>query len=49
MVHFFYPRDAYGKLDAEVVGISSGSVASHERFAADHELPFDLLSDEGAG
>ena len=43
-------RDGYedfGKLDAEVVGISSDTVASHERFAAKHTLPFTLLSDEG--
>lgn len=43
-------RDGYeefGELDAEVIGISSDSVTSHERFAADHDLPFDLLSDEG--
>lgn len=31
---------------AEVVGISGDSVASHERFAARHRLPFLLLSDE---
>ena len=44
-------RDGYeefGKLDAEVVGISSDTVASHERFAAKHDLPFTLLSDEGS-
>ncbi len=43
-------RDGYeefGKLDVEVVGISSDTVASHERFAAKHSLPFPLLSDEG--
>ena len=37
----------FAKLDAEVVGISSDSVASHEGFAAKHSLPFALLSDEG--
>ncbi|MBZ4416211.1 peroxiredoxin [Myxococcus sp. RHSTA-1-4] len=31
---------------AEVVGISGDSVASHERFASKHRLPFVLLSDE---
>jgi thioredoxin-dependent peroxiredoxin len=43
-------RDGYeefGKLDAEVIGISSDSVGSHKRFAAKHSLPFPLLSDEG--
>ena len=30
---------------AEVIGISSDSVASHERFAAKHSLPFRLLAD----
>ena len=42
-------RDDYqgfGKLDAEVVGISSDSVESHRRFAAKHNLPYTLLSDE---
>ncbi len=37
----------FGKLDAEVLGISSDSVGSHASFAAKHELPFALLSDEG--
>ena len=43
-------RDRYeefGKLDAEVVGISSDSVESHRSFAREHGLPFTLLSDEG--
>jgi peroxiredoxin Q/BCP len=31
---------------AEVIGISSDSVASHRQFAAKHNLPFTLLSDE---
>jgi peroxiredoxin Q/BCP len=39
--------EEFGKLDAEVVGISSDSVDSHRRFAAKHDLPFTLLSDEG--
>ena len=41
--------EEFGKLDAEVIGISSDSVASHERFAGRHDLPFTLLSDEGGG
>jgi peroxiredoxin Q/BCP len=32
---------------AEVIGISSDSVESHRSFAAEHELHFTLLSDEG--
>jgi thioredoxin-dependent peroxiredoxin len=43
-------RDEHGELaslDAEVIGVSSDSVGSHERFAARHNLPFTLLSDEG--
>ncbi len=42
-------RDSYEvfqKLGAEVVGISSDSVESHKEFAASHNLPFELLSDE---
>ena len=30
-----------------VIGISSDSVASHQAFAAKHNLPFTLLSDPG--
>ena len=43
-------RDDYGQfgaLDAEVLGISSDSVASHSSFAENNDLPFALLSDEG--
>src|SRR5205809_4143845 len=43
-------RDSYDRFTAagaEVVGISSDSVASHRRFAARHGLPFLLLSDRG--
>jgi thioredoxin-dependent peroxiredoxin len=39
--------EEFGKLDAEVIGISSDSVESHGRFASKHYLPFTLLSDEG--
>ncbi|MFI0898642.1 peroxiredoxin [Streptomyces sp. NPDC020983] len=41
-------RDSYESFTAagaEVVGISSDSVATHEGFAGRHELPFVLLSD----
>lgn len=43
-------RDAYEdfkKQGAEVIGISSDSAASHEKFASHHRLPFLLVSDEG--
>lgn len=42
-------RDSYESFTdagAEVVGISSDSVESHEKFAGRHELPFVLLSDK---
>jgi peroxiredoxin Q/BCP len=42
-------RDAYDvftDLGAEVLGVSSQSVVSHESFATHHGLPFILLSDE---
>ena len=41
-------RDAYEELmsaGAEVVGVSSDSVESHRRFAAQRALPFPILSD----
>jgi len=38
---------AFAEAGAEVVGISSDSVASHRRFAAKEALPFLLLSDRG--
>jgi peroxiredoxin Q/BCP len=43
-------RDHYEdfqRLGAEVVGVSSDSSSSHQRFAAKHRLPFTLLADEG--
>jgi peroxiredoxin Q/BCP len=40
-------HEEFGKLDAEVFGVSSDSVDSHKRFARKHSLPFLLLSDEG--
>jgi peroxiredoxin Q/BCP len=39
--------EQFGKLDAEVIGISSDSVESHRAFAQKHGLPFALLSDGG--
>ena len=41
-------RDAYSDIsgfDAEVIGISSDSVGSHQKFAEKHNLPFPLASD----
>ena len=40
-------HEEFGRLDAEVIGISSDSVESHRSFAENHDLPFTLLSDEG--
>lgn len=37
--------DRLDELDADVVGISPQSVASHERFAAEHHLTVPLLAD----
>jgi thioredoxin-dependent peroxiredoxin len=36
----------FGKLNAEIIGISADSVESHKKFADKYKLPFDLLSDE---
>lgn len=38
--------DAYGRLNAVIVGVSKDSVASHVKFKAKHGLPFPLVSDE---
>ena len=43
-------RDSYEVFKdagAEVIGISSDTVESHQKFAKKHRLPFILLSDEG--
>ncbi len=37
----------YQATGAEVVGISTGSVESHRKFAEHHSLPLRLLADEG--
>lgn len=42
-------RDQYEDfkdLGAEVIGISSDTVKSHQKFANEHQLPFILLSDQ---
>lgn len=41
-------RDLYAKFkkaNTEIFGISRDSLASHEKFKAKHEFPFDLISD----
>jgi peroxiredoxin Q/BCP len=38
----------YQATGAEVVGLSSGSVESHKKFAEHHGLPLRLLADEGS-
>src|SRR5260221_5033251 len=43
-------RDSYAvfkEAGAEVIGISSDSVESHQKFAVEHRLSFILLSDQG--
>jgi peroxiredoxin Q/BCP len=40
-------HELFVKKGAQVVGISSDGVASHERFAGKHQLPYTLLADEG--
>ena len=39
-------NEVFKERDAEVIGISSDSVESHRGFAAKHNLPYTLLSDE---
>jgi peroxiredoxin Q/BCP len=39
--------EAFKDAGAEVVGVSSDSVTSHESFASKHRLPFVLLADDG--
>lgn len=43
-------RDSYEvftEAGADVIGVSSDSVARHSGFASKHQLPFTLLSDQG--
>jgi thioredoxin-dependent peroxiredoxin len=37
---------AFQKAGADVLGVSRDSVASHEKFKAKYEFPFELISDE---
>ena len=36
----------FGKMKAEIIGISTDSVDSHKKFADKYKLPFNLLADE---
>lgn len=36
----------FGKLKAEIIGVSTDSVESHKKFADKYKLPFNLLADE---
>jgi peroxiredoxin Q/BCP len=36
---------AFRKVDAAILGVSVDDVASHEKFAKEHSLPFDILAD----
>lgn len=36
----------FGKMKAEIIGLSADSVESHKKFATKYKLPFNLLSDE---
>jgi len=40
-----FPR--FGKIGADVIGISPDSVESHVKFKKKYDLPFRLLADEG--
>lgn len=40
-------HEVFAEAGAQVLGVSSDSVASHTKFAERHRLPFTLLSDTG--
>ncbi|MCC5945437.1 MAG: peroxiredoxin [Bernardetiaceae bacterium] len=43
-------RDAFSDfkgLEVDVIGVSQDSLESHAKFKAEHNLPFELLSDKG--
>jgi len=40
-------HDAFVAAGAEVIGVSSDSIASHQQFARNHGLPMTLVSDVG--
>lgn len=39
-------KEAFGRLDTVIIGISTDPASAHTRFAAKYGLPFLLLSDE---
>jgi peroxiredoxin Q/BCP len=39
---------AFSEVKALVIGVSTDSIQSHEKFTAKHQLPFNLLSDSDA-
>ena len=39
-----FPR--FGKIDAEVIGVSPDNIESHRKFKKKYQLPFRLLADE---
>lgn len=39
-------HEVFQEYDAEVIGISSDTIASHKRFIAKYDLPYTLLSDD---
>ncbi|MEM6446973.1 MAG: thioredoxin-dependent thiol peroxidase [Cyanobacteria bacterium P01_D01_bin.123] len=41
-------RAAFNDLDTLILGVSTDSVASHQKFVAKHKLSFPLLADEDA-
>lgn len=40
---------AFGKLKAQIFGVSADTVASHKKFATKYKLPFTLLADPEKG
>jgi len=40
-------HEEFQRHGADVIGVSGDDVASHKRFAEEHQLPFTLLSDPG--
>jgi peroxiredoxin Q/BCP len=40
---------AFGKLGAQIIGVSADTVASHKKFATKYKLPFTLLADPEKG
>ena len=36
----------FGKMKAEIIGVSADSIESHKKFAEKYKLPFNLLSDD---